>query len=105
MLRNKGVLGFVLDQNMKRKEGIFVDFFGKPACTSPGLAVLSSQAGAPVVPIFIIRRQDNGQKIIVQDPLEPQPDRAPETIHKATQLYTRILDMVRQYLNNGLGAP
>ncbi len=98
VLRNKGVLGFVLDQNMKRKEGIFVDFFGRPACTSPGLAVLSSQAGAPVVPIFIIRRPDNGHKIIVHDPLEPPRDRAPETIQQATQLYTRIIeDMVRQY--------
>jgi KDO2-lipid IV(A) lauroyltransferase len=98
VLRDRGVLGFILDQNMKRHEGIFVDFFGRPACTSPGLAVLSSQAGSPVVPIFIVRRADGGHKVIVQDPLEPPPDRRPETIRDATQRYTRIIeDMVRQY--------
>ncbi|NLB54835.1 MAG: lysophospholipid acyltransferase family protein, partial [Lentisphaerae bacterium] len=42
VLKKGEALGFILDQNMKRNEGIFVDFFGRPACTSPGLAFLSA---------------------------------------------------------------
>ena len=98
VLRDRGVLGFVLDQNMKRHEGIFVEFFGRQACTSPGLAVLSSQAGAPVVPIFIVRTTGGSHRVIVLDPIEPPPDRKPDTILEATQRYTSIIEeMVRQY--------
>ena len=38
VLKKNGCLGFILDQNMIRSEGIFVDFFGRPACTTPGPA-------------------------------------------------------------------
>lgn len=98
VLRDRGVLGFVFDQNIKRHEGVFVNFFGRPACSSPGLAVLASQAQAPVVPIFIIRKPDGNHKVIVKDPLEPPPDRRPDTVLDATQRYTTIIeDIVRTY--------
>ena len=57
-LRQNELIGFILDQNMIDKEGVFVDFFGKPACTSPGLAFMSAQSKAPVVPAFIQRLAD-----------------------------------------------
>ncbi|MDH4101434.1 MAG: hypothetical protein OEV28_12775, partial [Nitrospirota bacterium] len=34
-------IGILLDQNVDRKEGVFVDFFGEPACTNKGLALLA----------------------------------------------------------------
>lgn len=57
-LRRRGVIGFVIDQNMTADEGVFVDFFGKPACTMPGLAVLARRHGTPVVPIQFFRDAD-----------------------------------------------
>lgn len=97
-LRRNEIVGFILDQNMIRTEGIFVDFFGKPACTSPGLAYMSAQSGAPVVPTFITR-EDNGTHTVRMLPaITPPPDRKPETISDYTQRYTRIIeDAVREH--------
>jgi Kdo2-lipid IVA lauroyltransferase/acyltransferase len=97
-LKKNELIGFILDQNMINTEGVFVDFFGKPACTTPGLAYMSAQSGAPVVPAFMIRR-DNGRHLVkVLPPLDPPPNREPETIREFTQRYTKIIeDIVRQY--------
>ncbi len=91
-LRNNELIGFILDQNMINTEGVFVDFFGKPACTSPGLAYMAAQSQAPIVPIFIKRQPDGRHLIRVMPALEPPADREPETIRLATQTYTRILE-------------
>ena len=85
-------LGFILDQNMIRREGIFVNFFGRPACTTPGLAVLSAHARAPVVPVFVVRQSDGRHRAEFMDVIPPPPDRSPESIAAATQQYTRIVE-------------
>lgn len=98
VLKNKEALGFILDQNMKRREGIFVDFFGKPACTSPGLAFLSANCKSPVLPVFAFRKNNGKHKIVVMQPLDPPPDRKPETLLAATQHYTAIIeDFIREH--------
>jgi len=32
---------------------VFVDFFGRPACTGVGLAVMAMRSSAPVIPAFM----------------------------------------------------
>jgi KDO2-lipid IV(A) lauroyltransferase len=97
-LRKNEIIAFVLDQNMIDTEGIFVDFFGKKACTSPGLAYMSAQSGAAVVPVFMIRLENGRHLIKAAAPIPPPPDRKPETIHAYTQLYTKVIeDVVREY--------
>ena len=97
-LRQNGVVGFILDQNMTRKEGIFVDFFGLPASTSPGLAYMAAQSGAPVVPVFVTRREDGHHDVFAMDPIEPPTDHKPETILKFTQHCTKVIeDVIRQH--------
>ncbi len=54
-LAENGVVAVLLDQNVTRSEGVFVDFFGTPACTNKGPALLASVSGAAVVPIFNVR--------------------------------------------------
>ncbi len=97
-LRKNEIVAFILDQNMINTEGIFVDFFGKPACTSPGLAYMSAQSGSAVVPIFMIRLENGRHRVKVMAPIPPPPDRKPETISHYTQLYTKIIeDVIRKY--------
>ena len=50
VLNAGGIVGILADQNTLPEEGAFVDFFGKPACTTTGLARLALHTGAPVVP-------------------------------------------------------
>lgn len=98
VLRRNEVLGFILDQNMTRMEGIFVEFFGKAACTTPGLAFMAAHSKAPVVPAFMIREADGSHRIELHPPIDPPPDREAETLRAATQLYTRLIeDVIRRH--------
>ena len=97
-LSRGGIIGFVLDQNVIRKEGVFVDFFGRPACTTAGLAFMAAHSQAPVFPGFLRRTADDRHEMRIHPLLEPPPDREPETIRQATQQYTKIVeDAVRAY--------
>ncbi|MFC1488655.1 lysophospholipid acyltransferase family protein [Thermodesulfobacteriota bacterium] len=45
----------LMDQNVDWYEGVFVDFFGKRACTNKGMAFLALRTRTPVVPVFLVR--------------------------------------------------
>lgn len=95
-LKRNDILVFVLDQNMTRNEGVFVDFFGRPACTTPGLAHLAAVSGAPVLPLFAERLDDSRHCLHVGPPLAPPRDRGEAALTEATQRYTRVIeDFVR----------
>src|SRR5437588_1160347 len=51
-------VGILMDTNMTPPQGVFVDFFGIPACTASGLARIALRTDAAVVPGFTI--WDNG---------------------------------------------
>src|ERR1700693_77809 len=53
ILREGGTVGILMDQNTVLEEGVFVDFFGTPACTSSGLARLALRTNCAVVPGYV----------------------------------------------------
>ena len=71
-LRRHRMVAILLDQNVTRREGVFVPFFGRLASTSKGLALLALRTEAPVVPIFI-RREPHGHHRIMIEPEIPPP--------------------------------
>jgi KDO2-lipid IV(A) lauroyltransferase len=73
-LRRGRMVGILLDQNATRAEGIFAPFFGTPASTSRGLAVIALRTEAPVVPVFI-RRLERGRHLIEVGPVLPPTER------------------------------
>lgn len=93
-LKRGGIVGFVLDQNARRREGVFVPFFGRQACTLSSLAILSRRTGAPVVPVHIYRV--NGEhKIIFDDPVKTEHyDDQDRDILERTAVYTRWTEKV-----------
>jgi KDO2-lipid IV(A) lauroyltransferase len=50
VLNSGGIVGILADQNTLPEEGVFVDFFGRTACTTTGIARLALHTGSPVVP-------------------------------------------------------
>ena len=99
ILREGGLIGILLDQNVDWYEGVFVPFFNKRACTNKGLALLVRKTQTPVVPAFIIN-QGGGRYLIEFQPALPwlsYGDRTKE-IEENTAQYNRVIeDKARQY--------
>lgn len=98
-LKSNEIMGFVLDQSTKREEGVFVNFFGRPACTIPGLATLAQRLETPVVPGFIIRKKGAYHRIVLEPALPFQRcGTIEETIVHNTQVYTDVIERyIRAY--------
>jgi Kdo2-lipid IVA lauroyltransferase/acyltransferase len=62
------VVGILMDTNMTPPQGIFVDFFGIPACTASGLARIALRTDAAVVPTFTIWDEMLGKYRLRFDP-------------------------------------
>jgi KDO2-lipid IV(A) lauroyltransferase len=84
---------FVLDQNATRKIGVFVDFFGKTACTMSALAVLAIRTRAPVLAATVHRDRD-GTHVLRIHPEIPIEEResAEATVLHMTQVFTSFLE-------------
>jgi len=98
-LSQNRVVGILIDQRAKRSEGIWADFFGKKAPTTPGLAVLAMKTGAPVVPVFMVRNGFGKHRLIIQKPLELiRTGDIKRDVEANTQLFNHTLEsMIRQY--------
>jgi KDO2-lipid IV(A) lauroyltransferase len=53
-LRQNEAVVILFDQNTTRSEGVFAEFFGIPAATTPAIALFALRAGAAVIPGFLI---------------------------------------------------
>lgn len=82
-------LAVVVDQNMLPRRGIFVDFFGAQACTTPAAAVLSLRSGAPLVAAFPVRQPDGTYLVHIEGPFTaPAGARTSEAVRALTQELT-----------------
>jgi KDO2-lipid IV(A) lauroyltransferase len=53
-MKSGETVGILMDTNMTPPQGVFVDFFGIPACTASGMARIALRTDAAVVPGFTI---------------------------------------------------
>ena len=61
-------VGILMDTNMTPPQGVFVNFFGIPACTASGLARIALRTDAAVVPGFTIWDEKLGKYRLRFDP-------------------------------------
>lgn len=54
-------------------EGIFVDFFGQPAKTAIGTAIIALRTGAMMLPVFTFRQPDDSIRVVFQPPFAAVP--------------------------------
>ena len=97
-LRKNEIVCILADEK-KSKTGVLVDFFGYPAPTAPGPAVLALRTGAPLVPIFIVRRDDWSHHIYIEPQLELSlnGDRSSD-IPAVVSAYTKVIEnFIRMY--------
>jgi KDO2-lipid IV(A) lauroyltransferase len=90
-LRNNGILGIIVDQNFPAG-GVYVDFFGRLAATTPIVSILSQRTGATVLPVHSKWVGDR-LKIIWEAPLPPSTYTDPkEACADDTQRMTKVVE-------------
>jgi len=99
-LRENEAVGILFDQNTTSDEGIFVEFFGIPAATTPAIATFALRTGAAVLPGFLIWEEKIGKHRLRFDP----PVKLIETgnlehdVAENTRAFNQILEnYVRRY--------
>jgi len=64
-------VGALMDTNMTPPQGVFVNYFGRAACTAAGIARVAMHTGAAVVPAFTIWDDAMGKYRIRFEPAIP----------------------------------
>jgi len=85
-LRSGGSVAMLLDQNVQAKDGIFVEFFGRPAATTTAAAALAVKTGCALVPCHTELLKDGRYRLSYDPPLAwtPSGDRDKD-IQRITQ--------------------
>jgi len=94
LLLDNQFIGVLADQDVKDVSGIFVDFFGHPAYTPVGPALLALASGAPIIIIRDVRQ--GSQHRITVDPPILADRKAPrdQEVNRIVSLYTKRLEEI-----------
>jgi len=99
-MRRGETVGILMDTNMTPPQGVFVDFFGKAACTGSGLARVALKTGAAVVPGFLLWEEAEGRYVLhFGEEIKPAVSGDAEAdVLALTQRCTKVIeDWVRRY--------
>jgi KDO2-lipid IV(A) lauroyltransferase len=92
-LRKGEDVALLLDQNVQEQDGIFVEFFGRPAATTTSAALLHLKTGSPIVG-GCIEVLPGGRYVLRYEPLpavEPGGTRA-EQVERITLAINRMIE-------------
>ncbi|GBC81141.1 Lipid A biosynthesis lauroyltransferase [bacterium HR10] len=104
-LRAGETIGVLMDVNTQPHEGLFCEFFGRPACTSPLIARLALRTGAPVVPGFLIWDERTRTHVLHFDPPIPliRTGDQERDVQLNTERFNQILEsVIRRYPDHWL---
>jgi KDO2-lipid IV(A) lauroyltransferase len=92
-LRERKPLAILIDQNVIGEERIFVDFFGRPASTTPALGLLQIRTDAVLLPVFAFPIEGTRWRLVYGPPVEVAPtgDRA-EDVRRITEACTGVIE-------------
>jgi KDO2-lipid IV(A) lauroyltransferase len=93
-LKNNEAVGILIDQNTSASEGVFVNFFGTPACAGSGFVKLAYRAQAAVVPGFALWDSEKQRYILrFYPPIELTGDEIADT----QRIHSFLEGVIRQY--------
>ena len=87
-------VGILIDQNAAPDSGVFVDFFGVPACAGTGFAKFAAHSGAVVIPGFALWSDQERRYILrFYPPMKMTGDIARDT----QTLQSKLEDVIRTH--------
>jgi Kdo2-lipid IVA lauroyltransferase/acyltransferase len=92
-LKKGRAVAILMDQNITTEERIFVDFFGKPASTTPVVGLLHLKTEAPLVSVFALPLPGGRYRCCYGAPLKVPftGDRATD-VQRITQACTKVIE-------------
>lgn len=100
ILREAGTLGILADVNAHPKEGVFVPFFGVPACTSTGVAMLALRTNAVIVPLCGVWDRSTGKYVATHGQLievSSSGDRQADILETTARFTAEVEKLIREY--------
>jgi KDO2-lipid IV(A) lauroyltransferase len=97
-LREGGSVAILVDQNVQEQDGIFVDFFGRPAATTTVAAALAVKTGCVLIPSHAELMPDGRYHGVCDPAIEwtPTGDRAADVAGLTQKMTTIIEGWIRQ---------
>jgi Kdo2-lipid IVA lauroyltransferase/acyltransferase len=100
VLKEAGTVGILADQNTMPDEGVFVDFFGTPACTTTGIARVALHTDAAVVPGYAFWDENMRKyRLRFEPPVElARTGDTERDVLENTQRFAKVLEeIIRRY--------
>jgi KDO2-lipid IV(A) lauroyltransferase len=100
-----GTVGILMDTNMTPPQGVFVNYFGIPACTATGLAHIARKTGAAVLPGFMLWEPKEQKYVLHFGPEIEVPhtgDVANDILVGTQRCTSEIENWVRRYVDQWL---
>lgn len=100
LLREGGILGVMPDINVQEKDGIFVPFFGVPACTTAGVATLARRTNAMIITMCCVWDKDKQKYVVHHGSLIETPstsDRHRDVLESTVALTADMEKFVRAF--------
>jgi KDO2-lipid IV(A) lauroyltransferase len=93
-LRKNEAVGILVDQNATPDNGLFVNFFGTPACANVGFAKLAAASGAAVIPGFALWSEAEQRYVLrFYPPVAITGDAARDT----QEIQAKLEEVIRAY--------
>ena len=99
VLRNNGIILLFVDQNPRRKYGVYVQFFGYDVPTYSGPVVMALKTGAAIVPMHIHRNDDVTETLAIQPeiPLRKSGDSSQDISENLRAIKVIYEDWIKEY--------
>jgi len=92
-LHENSMVAILIDQNVLDSEAVFVDFFGRAAATTPGLATFHLRTQAPIIPVFSTPTSAHTFHIKILPPVKVSlSGEHKQDVLKITQICTKIIE-------------
>ena len=93
LLRQGAGVAILVDQNVQEQDGIFVEFFGRPAATTTVAAALAVKTGCALLPVHCEVRRDGRYTFVYGRPLEwTATGNRQDDIARLTQELTTVIE-------------
>jgi KDO2-lipid IV(A) lauroyltransferase len=99
-MRQGETVGILMDTNMTPPQGVFVPFFGRPACTASGLARVALKTGAAVLPGFMVWEEAERKYVLrfgEEIPVVATGDDESDALANTAKFTAVIEEWVRRY--------